>query len=343
MIRLNDVKFSVQWHYERTLTVVGAVLLIWVGFMEVFPYIYLIASETAYMLFTPLAAEIIDSVMYDIMYLAIFMVPASFFFLIDKKRKPQPMRLGVRLTGDTFALLLAGLACAFALSYLNSIVMNFFSIPEPIPPFTEVEPYMEDYSIILQFIMIALVPAFCEEFLFRGVILSNLMPYGKATAIVISSVLFGFMHGNFYQFLYTVAGGIVIGTVYVLTDSIWCSIIIHMINNSIAVLQESVLARLESAGANIVISVIEGIIFAAGILCAIYLLYKYRKPEEKNKYDAGEKRYAGVFGKTLSLESLGDTRAEIPAREAVKFFFNPLIMAFMVYSLVRAVMVLFMM
>ena len=34
------------------------------------------------------------------------------------------------------------------------------------------------------------VPALCEEFLFRGCILSNLLPYGKTTAILASAVLF---------------------------------------------------------------------------------------------------------------------------------------------------------
>ena len=333
-------KLDVRRQYRRTLTAVGAVLLIWVVLMESLPTGYLILSELAYNLFVPTAAEIIDSVVYGIMYLAIFMVPAIFFSIIAGKNKTQPMRLEVKLTKDTFALIAAALACAFAMSYVNALVMNLFSVPESVPLFIETTPYTEDYSIILQFVTMALVPAFCEEFLFRGVILSNLMPYGKATAVVISSVLFGCMHGNFYQFLYTVAGGIVIGTVYVLTDSIWCSVFIHMINNSVAVFQESVISRLESDGANIVITVLEGIIFSAGLLCAIYLLHKYRKPERESKNAEDEEKYASVFGKPLDSELPDDTIASIPASEALKQFFNPLITVFILYSLFRAFAVL---
>jgi membrane protease YdiL (CAAX protease family) len=268
------------------------------------------------------------------------MVPAIFFPIIAGKKKTQPMRLEVKLTKDTFALIAAALACAFAMSYANAIIMNLLSAPESTPLFTEASPYMEDYSIILQFVTMALVPAFCEEFLFRGVILSNLMPYGKATAVVISSVLFGLMHGNFYQFLYTVAGGIVIGTVYVLTDSIWCSIFIHLINNSVAVFQESMLSRLESDGANVVIVVLEGIIFSVGLIGLIYLLHKYRKPERKNKCVEIEEKYPSVFGKPLDADLPDDTIAEIPASEVLKLFFNPLITVFVLYSLFRAFVVL---
>ena len=64
------------------------------------------------------------------------------------------------------------------------------------------ENYMPGSSPVLVVLCIVIVPAFCEEFLFRGVVLSNLMPYGKGTAIIVISVPFGLMHGNFYQFLY---------------------------------------------------------------------------------------------------------------------------------------------
>ena len=134
---------------------------------------------------------------------------------------------------------------------------------------------------------VAIVPAFCEELLFRGVVLSNLMPYGKANAIIVSAMLFGLMHGNLYQFLYTTAAGIIMGCVYVLTDSIWCSILLHLINNTISLLQMSIDDRFASEYSWIIVVAIECVIIFAGIICAFLLVTK------KNKE-----------GKCLSFESL---------------------------------------
>ena len=43
----------------------------------------------------------------------------------------------------------------------------------------------------------AVVPLFVEEFLFRGVILSQFRKYGDVFAVIASALLFGLLHRNF--------------------------------------------------------------------------------------------------------------------------------------------------
>lgn len=71
-----------------------------------------------------------------------------------------------------------------------------------------------------------------EEFVCRGALLGSLKKYGNWWAIIITAALFGLMHMNFYQGPYAFLMGLVLGFVAVKTESIWCSVIIHAINNT---------------------------------------------------------------------------------------------------------------
>lgn len=90
--------------------------------------------------------------------------------------------------------------------------------------------------LFLQIVVIAIIPAICEELYFRGFLLTGYMEFGYKKAVFISGLLFGLMHLN----MATIPSMIVLGmalayTVYK-TDSIFASMIIHFINNTISIL-----------------------------------------------------------------------------------------------------------
>lgn len=69
-----------------------------------------------------------------------------------------------------------------------------------------------------------------EELLFRGAILRTLLPYGEKFAILTSSVLFGFYHGNLPQGIAAVFLGLILGLTAA-RHSIFWSILLHIFNN----------------------------------------------------------------------------------------------------------------
>lgn len=89
------------------------------------------------------------------------------------------------------------------------------------------------YLAFLFIQMVVLAPLF-EEYWFRGVIQSSLMPYGNGFAILVSSLCFGMAHGNIHQFCYTMIVGICLGYVRYATGSLVPTMIMHAIFNSIA-------------------------------------------------------------------------------------------------------------
>jgi len=81
------------------------------------------------------------------------------------------------------------------------------------------------------FVAVVIVGPVFEELLFRKMLLRPLRRYGDMQAIIITSLLFGFFHGNLTQFLYAAAGGFILGTVAVRANSVIPSIAVHMMIN----------------------------------------------------------------------------------------------------------------
>lgn len=119
---------------------------------------------------------------------------------------------------------------------------------------------MDIISSPLGFLIIAVVVPLAEEIVFRGAILRTLLDYfSKAKAeegqlqkvkvnvnvrqkdgiwisIVISAILFGFVHGNLAQFIHATLLGILFGWIYCNTKSIVPGIVLHFLNNGITFL-----------------------------------------------------------------------------------------------------------
>lgn len=84
--------------------------------------------------------------------------------------------------------------------------------------------------------LVVFAPVF-EELICRGVVLSSLrMRYGVVTAWLVSSLFFGVLHGQPAQVIGASVIGLILGFVYLATDSMWSVMILHALNNAVAYL-----------------------------------------------------------------------------------------------------------
>jgi membrane protease YdiL (CAAX protease family) len=84
---------------------------------------------------------------------------------------------------------------------------------------------------------LAITPALAEELLFRGLIGRGLIGrWGPVWGVAGTSVLFGVAHGNVGQSLGVIPIGLALHFAYLVTGSLWLPIILHALNNSVAVL-----------------------------------------------------------------------------------------------------------
>ena len=82
-------------------------------------------------------------------------------------------------------------------------------------------------------LVLALTPAVCEETFFRGFVLSGLRRWRPWMSIAVSALLFGLLHGSLYRLLPTFLLGVVLGYAVWRSGSLYCSILIHVLNNGL--------------------------------------------------------------------------------------------------------------
>ncbi|UFH65351.1 CPBP family intramembrane metalloprotease [Clostridium cadaveris] len=83
---------------------------------------------------------------------------------------------------------------------------------------------------------VVFIPTICEETFFRGAILHGYQNAGVWKGIITSAFVFGLFHLNLYQFSYTFVLGVVMAASVHYTQSILSSMIIHGVNNLVAVI-----------------------------------------------------------------------------------------------------------
>jgi len=86
------------------------------------------------------------------------------------------------------------------------------------------------------FFALVLTPAICEEILFRGFIFGRFLETGQAgQSLMMTSLLFGLFHRNLPALLPTTLAGVMLGFGVWRTGSLYCSIFIHAVVNTWAI------------------------------------------------------------------------------------------------------------
>ncbi|MBI5022518.1 MAG: CPBP family intramembrane metalloprotease [Ignavibacteriales bacterium] len=158
----------------------------------------------------------------------------------------------LRLSPPSFKMIITSIV---AIISLEQMLQVFLAFQEKLPLPTEMQKLMDQFKqmfeelykyllsstsipeLIFVIVIIALIPAFAEELLFRGLIQRSIE---KATSpmrsAVITGIIFGAYHFNPFSFIPLAAIGIFLGFLTVRTGSIWTSVIAHFINNFLACL-----------------------------------------------------------------------------------------------------------
>ena len=123
---------------------------------------------------------------------------------------------------------IVSIGALFCIVYITDATTYFFPMSE------DWKEHFKNFLIPRPFFIITaclLAPVF-EELIFRGIILYGLMQrYKPGMAIFISSVLFGAVHMNIWQFTGAGADGLLYGWMYVRTRSILPCMMLHAVKN----------------------------------------------------------------------------------------------------------------
>lgn len=160
-----------------------------------------------------------------------FIVPFTLFFKLSGFKLSKIIDFNLPRTKAWLPLVLIGIGfCAFA-NMATSIAASFF---EGLGINYDVD-FGENpqgvLGITLSILATAVVPALVEEFACRGIVMGSLRKYGDGFAVLVSSIMFGIIHGNFQQIPFAFMVGLILGCIAVKCNSIWPAVFIHFYNN----------------------------------------------------------------------------------------------------------------
>lgn len=80
---------------------------------------------------------------------------------------------------------------------------------------------------------LVIIPAVCEELLFRGVIFAEYRSLGEGNAILISAICFAMLHFSVRNFPVYLFAGILLGVVTAVSRSVIPAVILHLLSNTL--------------------------------------------------------------------------------------------------------------
>lgn len=128
---------------------------------------------------------------------------------------------------------------------------------------------------------VAIIPSIIEEVYFRGTLQKIVLDLtGKPfAAIILTAIFFSAIHFSFFGFLSRMALGIVLGYVYHYSKTIWLPILLHFLNNGIAVV---ILYSIKNNPANVEKMMDDNLPIYWGVIALVGIYYLLK--QLKNNY-----------------------------------------------------------
>jgi len=209
-------------------------------------------------------------------------------FIIFVKSLKMSVGSTVSTSRVSFATLVPLVLIAFGFNAIGNCFNNIFSNTLSefgiTPSMTKIEYGSGFTGFAIAMLCIAAFPALIEEFAFRGVILGVLKKrFNSKTAIIVSAIIFGLVHGNLVQIPFAFLMGLVFGLIAVYSNSIWPSVIAHFLNNGVSVILDFTVANSTPLVQNVVWCAY-GLV--CGALALIGLILMNKRDENIFKFDS---------------------------------------------------------
>lgn len=204
-------------------------------------------------------------------------VPFLLLMLFSKTRFSAVLRFRPQSKSLTFLALPLVPSVAVVGVLMAGIVTVLLALFGLQPSYPDIPAPTDPTTFVLYFIMIAVFPAFLEEFAFRGVLMQSLRRFGDGFALVVSSIIFAAMHGNIAQSAAVFFLGLTMGFFVLRTGSLWVGILMHFINNALSIGMEVTLRDMSNEKAGMLIFLFYAAMVLLGIAFLVLLLVRREK------------------------------------------------------------------
>ncbi|MBQ2863471.1 MAG: CPBP family intramembrane metalloprotease [Clostridia bacterium] len=242
------------------------------------------------------------------MQLFVFMLPSIFYIRYRALDARDSLRIRIPSPDKIMFILLCS-----ALLVVLSVLMTAVGADGNVSIYAN--RYMEDarfdYDTAVYYaVCFALVPALCEELLFRGIVMCEYQRTSVFSAVIISSLYFALSHFDPSMLVFFFLSGLVLSMCAYATGSIIASFFVHLIYNLFAIFGGEIVDRVLGSLGQITLVII---VLGALLLLLLSLIFGeceriYRSYSKKNR----ECRYVhphkkGTGGVRFALALLSPT------------------------------------
>lgn len=161
----------------------------------------------------------------------ILLIPSLVYIIVLRPSTVDDVRISPVSLGTFFKTVLLTFLIMPLVSFINAISSFFVgnSVNNTLDLIVGKNP------LWLNLIIVALLPAVVEEFIFRGLIFNGYKRRNPFKAVILSAVLFGLVHMNINQFSYAFVIGVIFALLAYATGSLIPSITAHFLINGTSV------------------------------------------------------------------------------------------------------------
>lgn len=226
--------FITKRKFKNFAFVVGAGIIIYIGIQTILSLICSIALPS---LFNECLNETDITLIMQIILQVVSLGIASIFVLsyVEKENNLPVKNITAK---QKVKIVFISIMIIFALQYLLTLVVYpSIGLDYSSTDMFDINSDSSVFSKIILVLALAVTPAIFEELFFRKAIIDLSSKFGKKFALIFSALLFGIIHMNLSQGLFAFIIGIIFGIIYLYTNDIKLTMIIHFINNGFATLE----------------------------------------------------------------------------------------------------------
>ena len=176
-------------------------------------------------------------------YLPMYLLAVPATALIISKIPPTKPEPGKITAGKYMILLLIGWGLTIVGSLFGRLLSFIINAITGLNTTDALNATLQHTNIFIVIFFTVIMAPIVEEFLCRKLIVDHTLQYGEKTAIIVSGLIFGLIHGNFFQFFYAFILGMLMAYIYIKTGKLRYTILFHMIVNTLGGLVPTLLIQ----------------------------------------------------------------------------------------------------
>lgn len=166
----------------------------------------------------------------------LILAPCVLMAILLTRAPRKALRIHRTQLSHVTAALLIGFALHPSYQVLGKAIVSIYPIgSETMLALQNFEGIVFQQNLWVILLLLAALPAVCEELAFRGFIFGGLLrQQGVLRAIIVSALLFGFTHAILQQSISASVMGLLLGLIAWRTGGVLCTILVHSINNALS-------------------------------------------------------------------------------------------------------------